>query len=51
MELTDCEDPLFLFCLVCTEQDFHLIREDQQLLVDFQAFPQAFTELVAFCQQ
>jgi spindle assembly abnormal protein 6 len=36
--------------MVCTEQDFHILKHDQQLLVDFQAFPQSFTELVQYCQ-
>jgi hypothetical protein len=35
---------------VCSEQDFHILKQDQQLLVDFQAFPQSFTELVQYCQ-
>jgi len=36
--------------LACTEQDFHILKSEQQLLVDFQAFPTAFTELVQYCQ-
>ena len=36
--------------MACTEQDYHILKNDQQLLVDFQAFPQSFTELVQYCQ-
>lgn len=49
MELTDEQDPLFLFQLSCSEQDFHILKSEQQLLVDFQAFPQSFVELLNFC--
>ena len=50
IELTDESDPLFLHQMVCTEQDFHILKSDQQLLVDFQAFPLSFTELIQYCQ-
>lgn len=36
--------------MACTEQDFHILKSEQQLLVDFQAFPMSFTELVQYCQ-
>jgi spindle assembly abnormal protein 6 len=49
MELTDEQDPLFLYTLACSEQDFHILKAEQQLLVDFQAFPQSFVELLNFC--
>jgi spindle assembly abnormal protein 6 len=35
MELTDEQDPLFLYQLSCSEQDFHILKAEQQLLVDF----------------
>ena len=50
IELTDEADPLFLYQMACTEQDFHILKSEQQLLVDFQAFPMSFTELVQYCQ-
>jgi spindle assembly abnormal protein 6 len=49
MELTDEQDPIFLYQLSCSEQDFHILKAEQQLLVDFQAFPQSFVELLNFC--
>ena len=35
MELTDEQDSLFLYQLSCSEQDFHILKAEQQLLVDF----------------
>lgn len=49
IELTDEADPLFLYQMACTEQDYHILKSEQQLLVDFQAFPVSFTELVQYC--
>ena len=51
MDLTDESDPLFLYQMACSEQDFHQLKAEQQLQVDFQAFPNNFVELLNFCQQ
>ena len=50
MDLTDESDPLFLYSMTCSEQDYHILKAEQSLLVDFQAFPQSFVELLQFCQ-
>ena len=49
IDLTDEEDPLFLYQLSCSEQDFHALKTEQQLHVDFQAFPNNLVELLTFC--
>ena len=35
IDLTDDEDPLFLYQLSCSEQDFHSLKSEQSLHVDF----------------
>ena len=50
LELTDEANPQFLYTLECSEQDFHILKQEQQLLVDFQAFPQKFVELLDYCR-
>lgn len=46
IELTDERDLLFLYTLTVTEDDFHELKQDQQLLVDFAEFPHKFVELL-----
>lgn len=50
IDLTDESDPLFLYQMACTEQDFHQLKQEQQLQVDFQAFPNNLVELLNYCQ-
>jgi hypothetical protein len=49
VELTDERDALFYHCLVLAEHDFAALREEQALLVDFEAFPDMFVELLRLC--
>ena len=35
IDLTDEQDPLFLYQMSCSEQDFHILKQEQELLVDF----------------
>lgn len=42
-------DPFFLYSLQVTEQDFHLLKKDQCLLVDFKSFPAKVIELLDLC--
>lgn len=49
-ELTDENDPYFLFLLELTEQDFPNLKRDQSILVDFSAFPAKLIELLLLCQ-
>lgn len=45
-QVTDDNDPYFLYLLDVGEQDFHLLKRDQALLVEFAVFPLKFIELV-----
>ncbi|KAJ3277145.1 Spindle assembly abnormal protein 6 [Terramyces sp. JEL0728] len=48
-QLTDDNDPFFFFYLDIIEQDFHLIKQDQGLLIDFVEFPSKLIELLEAC--
>ncbi|KAJ3171156.1 Spindle assembly abnormal protein 6 [Geranomyces variabilis] len=50
VQLTDDADPFFLYHLEVGEDDFHALKEEQNLLVDFQQFPVNFIELLESCQ-
>ena len=47
--MTDETDPFFLFSLDIAEDDFHALRAQQNLLVDFVQFPIKFIELLEEC--
>jgi len=47
--VTDDNDPYFLFLLDVGEQDFHLLKRDQSLLVEFNVSPTKLIELVELC--
>lgn len=49
LELTDEDDPYFIYSLDISEQDYHLLKQEQQIMVDFQQFPNQFVELLSFC--
>jgi spindle assembly abnormal protein 6 len=51
IEITNEDDPFFLFTLDVNEADFHELKTDQSLLVDFMAFPTKFIELLESCLQ
>eukprot|EP00605_Chrysophyceae_sp_TOSAG23-4_P001100 GSChrysophyteH1.ASY1.ANO1.1206.1 assembled CDS len=48
-EVTDENDPYFLYVLDVGEQDFHLLKRDQALLVEFPVFPTKMVELLNLC--
>ena len=48
-EVTDENDPYFLYVLDVGEQDFHLLKRDQALLVEFPVFPSKIVELLNYC--
>ena len=48
-ELTDPSDPFFLYNLKVSEADFHCLKTDQRLLVDYQAFPSMVQKLISEC--
>merc|ERR1712129_557631 len=44
-------DPYFLYTLCVSERDFHRLKSDQTLLVDFAVFPQSLVMLLRQCLQ
>ena len=48
-EVTDDNDPYFVYMLDVGEQDFHQLKRDQSILVDFSIFPNMFIELMNNC--
>ncbi|XP_076339858.1 uncharacterized protein LOC143240752 isoform X2 [Tachypleus tridentatus] len=51
IRLIDDIDPFFLYVLTLTEEDFHSLKSQQGLLVDFAAFPQKLIDLLELCEQ
>merc|ERR1719229_59341 len=49
--LTDETDPYFLYTLSVSESDFHRLKSDQTLLVDFAVFPASLVMLLRQCLQ
>ena len=49
MQITDDNDPFFVYILDVGEQDYHILKRDQALLVEFPAFPAKLIELVNEC--
>eukprot|EP00930_Biecheleria_cincta_P046151 TRINITY_DN31830_c0_g1_i1.p1 TRINITY_DN31830_c0_g1~~TRINITY_DN31830_c0_g1_i1.p1 ORF type:complete len:669 (-),score=177.47 TRINITY_DN31830_c0_g1_i1:18-2024(-) len=49
LEMTDENDLLFYFSLALGEGDFHALRSEQRLLVDFQSFPEELAGLLRRC--
>lgn len=50
IELTDDSDLNFLFALDVTEDEFHELKQDQSLLVEFTSFAPKFCELLESCR-
>lgn len=48
-EITDESDPYFLYLLDIGEQDFHNLKREQSILVDFSLFPAKLIELLDLC--
>lgn len=46
LELTDEQNPYFLYSLDCLETDFHQIKVKQHFNFDFQHFPYYITKLL-----
>ncbi|KAI9223730.1 hypothetical protein BC828DRAFT_436706 [Blastocladiella britannica] len=49
LSLTQESDPYFLYTLVLSEEDYHLLKADQGFVVDFGVFPDKVIELLAAC--
>ena len=47
--MTDEVDAYFLYSLQVSEDDFHILKSEQNLLVDFHEFPVKVIELLDQC--
>ena len=50
IQLTDETDAFLLYTLDISEDDFHVLKNEQNILVDFATFPSKFIELLRQCQ-
>lgn len=50
IQVTDESDAYLLYTLDISEDDFHLLKTEQSILVDFPTFPSKFVELLRQCQ-
>lgn len=50
VQLTDESDAFLLYTLEISEDDFHALKTEQNILVDFPTFPSKFIELLRQCQ-
>ena len=50
IQLTDEADAFLLYTLDISEDDFHALKTEQSILVDFPTFPSKFVELLKHCQ-
>jgi len=51
ISVTDPIDPLFLYQVDVGEQEFHFLKQELSLLIEFQSFPQKFFEMLELCSQ
>ena len=49
INITDPQDPLFLLILEIGEGEFHYLKQELSLLIEFQHFPQKFFEMLELC--
>lgn len=49
IEVTDDNDPCFLFYMDVGESSFHILKRDQAILVEFKVFPVKLIELIELC--
>ena len=46
LNITDNSDPLFLYIMEMSETEFHVVKQEQSLLVEFQQFPMKLYEMI-----
>jgi spindle assembly abnormal protein 6 len=49
IQLTDDSDPQVLYSVEIGDQEFHTLKQEQSLLIEFQQFPQKFLEMLEYC--
>lgn len=50
LQVTCENDPIFLWSLDITEADFHRMKSEQHILIDYQMFPSKYFELLDVCR-
>ena len=51
IQITSPHDPLILYMLDITEVEFHQIKKEQSLLIDFQNFPSFLNQMLDLCKE
>ena len=51
IQITSPHDPLILYMLDITEVEFHQIKKEQSLLIDFQNFPSFLNQMLDLCNE
>lgn len=51
LAITDSDDPVFLYKAQITETDFHQIKQTQNLLIEYQQFPNKLVEMLETCKE
>jgi hypothetical protein len=49
--ITQDADPFFLYSLSLTDDDYHILKSEQGLVVDFNVFPDKVIELLSGCME
>ena len=49
IDIVDPKNPLFLYTLRVSEAEFHVLKQRQDLLVDFASFPEHLVRLLESC--
>lgn len=50
LQVTNENDPVFLWVLDMSETDFHKMKAEQNILIDYQMFPSKYFELLEVCR-
>ena len=51
IQITSPHDPLILYMLDISEVEFHQIKKEQSLLIDFQNFPSFLIQMLELCNE
>lgn len=49
IQITDDTDPQVLYTVEIGDQEFHTLKQEQSLLIEFQQFPTKFHEMLEYC--
>ena len=51
LKITDSEDPLFLYMSSIGESDFQILKQNQNLFIEYKEFPQKLIEMLELCKE